>query len=112
MKHLMNLCEKPFLMIKNGFKRVEMRLYDEKRKLINKGDEIEFESLATGEKLIVMVNDIKVFKSFEELYKNYDKKALGYLENESANHTDMLQYYPSEDMQQNGVCAIEIKLKN
>ena len=110
MKHLLNLNKNPFDLIKNGLKKVEMRLFDDKRKLINKGDEIEFTSLYSGEKLLVKVLDIKVFKNFEELYKNYDKSVLGYLKSEKANPSDMLEYYSLEKIRENGACAIEIEL--
>lgn len=108
--HLMNLNHSPFELIKKGQKRVEMRLFDDKRKLINKGDTIEFTSLSSGEKLLVKVLDIKVFESFETLYKNYDKTLLGYLKGEKASPSDMLEYYSAEKINLYGVCAIEIEL--
>ena len=42
MIHNMKLNEKPFNNIKNGTKTVEYRLFDEKRKLLNVGDNIVF----------------------------------------------------------------------
>ncbi|MBR3864575.1 MAG: ASCH domain-containing protein [Clostridia bacterium] len=106
----MNLNHSPFELIKKGQKRVEMRLYDEKRRQIKQGDTIEFTSLSSGEKLLVKVLDIKVFKNFEELYKNYDKTLLGYLKGEKDSPSDMLEYYSLERIRENGVCAIEIEL--
>lgn len=41
MKHEMKLQPKYFEYILNGTKRIEIRLNDEKRQLINIGDEIE-----------------------------------------------------------------------
>lgn len=110
MTHFMNLCANPFLLIKSGEKRVEMRLYDDKRRKIKSGDQIEFTNLENNEKLLVAVLNVKVFNNFATLYKNYDKTVLGYLENEIADPKDMMQYYPEEEMQNQGVCAIEIKL--
>ena len=40
--HEMNLQPKYFDFIKDGTKRIELRLYDEKRQLIRLGDIIEF----------------------------------------------------------------------
>ena len=40
--HQMKLNNKPFNMIKNGRKNIELRLYDEKRRKLNIGDEIIF----------------------------------------------------------------------
>ena len=110
MKHLMNLKPNPFNAIKGGFKRVEMRLYNHKQKQIKPGDDIQFTNEENGEKLLVKVIDIKAFKNFEALYENYDKTLLGYMPNEIANPSDMLQYYSAQDIEQTGVCAIEIKL--
>ena len=42
MKHTMKLNDAPYDMIKSGQKTVELRLYDEKRRMISVGDEIEF----------------------------------------------------------------------
>ena len=42
MKHIMNLNDTPYNMIKSGRKTIELRLYDEKRRMISIGDEIEF----------------------------------------------------------------------
>lgn len=74
MKHEMKLNDSPFNKIKNGTKRVELRLYDEKRQLLNVGDKIEFTNLNTSEKLTVQIEDLKKFQSFEELYEYFDKK--------------------------------------
>ena len=42
MKHEMKLREEPFSMMAEGKKTVELRLYDEKRRAIEVGDEICF----------------------------------------------------------------------
>ena len=109
MVHYFNLNPAPFESIKNGKKDVEMRLYDDKRKLIKVDDQITFTNTSTAETLDCTVLAVKIFKSFEELYANYEKQRLGYLDNEIANPEDMKQYYPLTEMQANGVCAIEIK---
>ena len=78
MTHEMKLNNSPFINIKNGSKTIEIRLYDEKRRLIKDGDFIEFTNRATLEKLIVKVVKIHLFNNFDELYKNFDKISLGY----------------------------------
>ena len=107
----MNLHNNPFQKIKEGKKTVEIRLFDDKRKELNIGDEIVFNNRETNEKIRVEITEIKIFKSFEELYKNYDKIAMGYNQNEKANPEDMEIYYTKEDQEKFGVCGIEIKLK-
>lgn len=109
-KFELNLNNEPFLSIKSGLKTVEMRLYDEKRKLLKKGDLINFINRETGELLLTEIVDLKRFNNFEELYKNYDKIVLGYKENQEAKPEDMLEYYSKEKQSQYGVLAIEIKL--
>ena len=47
----MKLNPAPFEMIKSGQKTIELRLYDEKRQLVNIGDEIVFTNMVTGETL-------------------------------------------------------------
>lgn len=45
MIHRMKLNESPFERIKDGTKTIEFRLYDEKRRQIKIGDQIEFSKL-------------------------------------------------------------------
>ena len=110
MIHKMNLATSPFKSISLGKKTIEMRLYDEKRSKINVGDEIEFENIDTHQKIECEVVSLTRYKDFFELYSNYDKTAIGYDENETANAEDMYAYYSPEQIKKYGVLAIEIKL--
>jgi len=110
MKHEMKLNNNPFNSIKSGTKTIEMRLYDEKRRLIKIGDIIEFTNIVTYEKLNVLVIKLHLFNNFEELYKNFDKILLGYKETEEASPNDMNIYYSDEEQYKYGVVGIEIKL--
>ncbi len=109
MKHEMKLNNEPFINIKNGTKTIELRLNDEKRRLLNINDLIEFTNRETNEKMLVKVVNIYHYPSFEELYKHFDKVSLGYKENEIANPCDMEMYYSKEEQNKYGVLAIEIK---
>ena len=51
MIHYLNLHDAPFQSIKNKLKTIEMRLNDERRKLINVGDIIVFTNNVTNETL-------------------------------------------------------------
>ena len=106
----MKLQPQPFEAIKSGRKDIEMRLYDEKRKQIKKKDLIEFTSLESGEKILCKVVNLHIFSSFKQLYAHFDKKRLGYHENETAKPSDMEKYYPKSEQAQFGVIGIEIKL--
>lgn len=110
MKHEMKLNNEPFTSIKNGYKTIEMRLYDEKRRLIKVGDTIEFTNRTTNERLTVEVVKLYMFNNFEELYKRFDKMLLGYKEYEEASPNDMNIYYSNEEQEMYGVVGIEIKL--
>ena len=68
----MSLYNENFDYIKNGTKRIEIRLNDEKRKTICVGDYIEFENLDTKEKLMVRVVALLNYETIENLI-NDDK---------------------------------------
>lgn len=108
MKHNMKLYPDPFLKIKEGSKTIEMRMNDEKRKLIHSGDIIEFENTETKEKLECVVLKIVLYPSFKELYAACDKISIGYHEDELANYEDMYSYYSKEDIKTYGALAIHI----
>ena len=107
----MKLQPQPFEAIKSGRKDIEMRLYDEKRKQIKKDDLIEFTNEKTNEKILCKVTNLHIFSSFKQLYAKFDKKRLGYHENETAKPSDMEKYYPKSEQSKFGVVGIEIKLE-
>ena len=109
MIHEMRLHQPPFEKIKAGTKTIEMRLYDEKRRLIKVGDNIQFISRATDDKLLTEVVALHKFKSFADLYKHFDKVKLGYKQNEIVDPNDMAKYYSPEEQDKYGVVGIEIK---
>lgn len=109
MKHEMKLNNEPFECIKNGTKTIELRLNDEKRKLLTVEDYIEFTNRVTNEKLLVEVIDLFKYNSFEELYKHFNKIEMGYSINEEANPKDMENYYSKEEQEKYGVLGIKIK---
>jgi len=106
----MNLHDAPFRAIKSERKTVEMRLFDEKRKLLKTNDLILFTNIVTNECLSAKIKEISVFESFEELYKHYNKISIGYEEDEEAQPDDMLLYYTKEQIKAHGVVAITIEL--
>ena len=110
MIHELRLHNEPFELIKSGTKTIEMRLYDEKRKLIKENDIIEFTNRLTGEKIKTKVLKLHIFTSFKELYNNFDNENLGYKVNEKKDSKDMEKYYSKEEECKYGVVGIEIKL--
>lgn len=112
MKHNMNLNKGPYNSIYYGNKDIEMRLYNEKRKLINIGDIITFTKRDTLDTFDAEVINLHKYNSFKELYDNFDKIRLGYEEDETAKPEDMEKYYPKEEIDKYGVVGIEIKKIN
>ena len=107
----MMLNDSPFQAIAAGRKRIEMRLYDERRALLCVGDEIEFENRQSHQTIHCIVEKLTRYRDFFELYSAFDKTELGYPADEAANPKDMFEYYLPEQIQKYGVLAIQIKVK-
>ena len=100
-------------MIKEGNKTIELRLYDEKRKMISVGDTITFTNTTdSNDKLCAKVIDLFTFNSFDELYKSLPLLECGYTmeDIDTASPGDMDKYYSKEMQQQYGVVGIRIRL--
>ena len=108
--HYMSLKPEPFDAIKGGYKDIEMRLNDDKRQAIQIGDIIAFTNTESCEIIKVIVINKHHFKSFDELYKAFEKERLGYGPHEIAHPRDMEKYYPVDEIAKNGVVGIEIQL--
>ena len=108
--HSMNLKPVPFELIKSGEKTIELRLWDEKRRLIAPGDRICFTNTATGETLTKTVAKLHRFDSFEELYRALPLLQCGYTQTDvhTASPGDMAQYYSAEQQRRYGVVGIEL----
>lgn len=113
MIHYMSLQPVPFEKIKNGTKTVEMRLNDEKRRLIKIGDTIEFTNAADSRFVVrCIVTGLFPFDSFEDLYRSLPLTDCGYSVSEihSAKPEDMELYYPKDKQKKYGVLGIGIKV--
>ena len=104
-----HLNEKPYHLIESGIKTIEMRLNDEKRKKLKKGDIIKFINRTNEEAIFTKVKELHHFDTFTELYNSFPKEVLGYLKEEEANPKDMETYYPEEEQKKYGVVGIEIE---
>lgn len=114
MTHIMKLNPSPFDMIASGKKTIELRLNDEKRRMIGCNDEIVFVNTQDSQKKIkVKVINIYRFKSFAQLYAELPLLKCGYTEEDvlTASAEDMLMYYSEEQQRKYGVLGIEIELK-
>lgn len=111
MHHEMSLRPGPFAKIADGSKRYELRLHDEKRRLISVGDTITFTCTADERTVQVRVMSLHPFTSFAELYSALPLTACGYAQENaaSASPKDMEKYYPPEKQAQHGVLAIGVE---
>lgn len=110
MRHYMNLDRGPFAAIEKGEKTIELRLYDEKRRALKIGDEIEFSCVGVGYTLIADVKALHRFKDFRELFSCLPPDKFGYKGREGeADPDDMLQYYPEEKIKKYGALGIELE---
>ena len=110
MIHIMKLKEQYFNCIKDGSKKYEIRLNDEKRKLIKVGDFIEFQKEPElKEKIIVKVEELLYFNNFNELLNTLDISLLApsNVSKEDLNN-DLNRFYPIDKQEQFGVLAINL----
>lgn len=100
MLHIMKLKQEPFKEIKNGSKKIELRLYDKKRQQVQIGDFIEFSMINNPkEKLQTRVTALHHFDSFQELYASLPKEKLGYKFDETPDPYHMDIYYSREEQE-------------
>lgn len=112
-KHIMNLNSAPFEMIRSGAKTIELRLYDEKRQAVFAGDIITFVNTENSDDTIdVKVEDLFIFRSFDELYRELPLLECGYTEEDvdSASPDDMEEYYSKKKQALYGVVGIKISV--
>jgi ASC-1-like (ASCH) protein len=108
MEHVMSLFQRPFDLIKDGTKVIEVRRNDEKRQAVRVGDRITFALLpAKLENITVKVLGKYPFGTFEELYKQFDYSLFGcagYTLDEMISGT--FRTYTREQEQKYGVLGI------
>ena len=109
--HNMKLITKYFDYIKDGSKKIELRLNDEKRRLINIGDEIIFEEVSDNPRyLSVKVTNLYHYNTFEELIDNFDIKLLA---GENIEKEELLNIidgiYTKEEQRKYGALGIEVE---
>ena len=112
MVHEMKLQPEYYNFILNGTKRIEIRLFDEKRKQIKLGDTIKFlkESELT-EFFNAKVVGLLRYNSFDNMFKDFDVSVLA---DKSMTKDELIavleQFYTKEKQKQYGVLGIRIEL--
>ena len=112
MIHELKLQPEYYNFILNGTKRIEIRLFDEKRQKIKVGDTIRFlKEPELKDSFEVKVVELLRYDSFEELFKDYD---ISVLANKSMNKEELLKvletFYTKEKQKEYGVLGIKIEL--
>ena len=110
MIHDMKLNEKPFNNIDNGIKKIELRLYDDKRAKINLNDFIVFHKTTDLSQTIkVKVTGLLRYNSFEDLFKDVDFNICGPASNLSEKLNNIHKIYSIEEEKKYGILAIHIE---
>ena len=112
MEHIMKLQKEYYDYILYGTKRIEIRLYDEKRKKIKVGDVIEFQKEPElKESFKVKVVDLLRYQTFEALFKDYDISLLADTKMTKKELLEVLEkFYPKDKQTKYGVLGIKIEL--
>lgn len=108
MQHEMRLAKGPFEKIRNGSKVIESRLFDDKRRLINPGDEILFRQ-ADDETQEAKTRVVALFRygSFAELMTEFPAAMFGGNSTKEL-ITEIRQFYPEDEEKKYGVVGIKI----
>ena len=107
--HALQLATVPFDAIVGGQKTIESRLYDEKRQLIQLGDEIIFTNReATDQTVTVKVVGLLRYETFGLLFSHNQPSKFGgesveWLENQ------INEFYSIDEQRENGVIGIEFE---
>ena len=110
--HVMKLQPEYYNFILNGTKKIEIRLYDEKRQQIKIGDTIKFlREPDFTESFDARVTGLLRYNSFSDMFKDFDVSILA---DKSITKEELLnvleQFYTDEMQKQYGVLGIRIEL--
>lgn len=113
MRYIMKLNPKYFEYMKNGTKRIEIRLNDEKRKNIKIGDEIVFrKEPELKEELATQIVNLIIKRNFNELIDNFDvSEYADKSESKEEFLNDLYKFYTKEQEEKYGVVGMKIKIR-
>lgn len=110
MIHDMKLNEKPFNNIDKGIKKIELRLYDDKRAKINLNDYIIFHKTTDSSQILkVKVTGLLRYNSFKDLFNFIDFNICGPASNLSEKLDNIHKIYSIEEEKKYGILAIHIE---
>lgn len=113
MKYIMKLNPKYFEYIKNGTKRVEIRLNDEKRRNMKIGDEIIFQKEPElKEEISTKIVRLIVKQTFKELIEQLDiSEYSDKTESKEIFLKDLYRFYTKEQEERFGIVGIQIEIR-
>ncbi len=111
MEHVLKLQPEFYDYILHGTKRIENRLYDEKRQQIRLGDTIKFlREPELTQTFTAKVVGILRYTDFATLFQDFDIAVLADRSYTKARLLDTMQkFYPSQQQQQYGVVGLRIE---
>lgn len=113
MNYEMKLYSNYFNKVKEGKKKIEIRLFDKKRRTIKIGDKITFLKLPDlSECVEVRVLDFKIYKNFEKLANDFEVIEMGFEFNtkeELINSRIIEEIYSEDEIRINGLIAFRIE---
>lgn len=108
--HKMKLATAPFEKIASGDKVIESRLYDEKRRQVNLGDQIEFTcNDDASKKVVTIVRALYRYPDFENLFSDFSPSLFS-----GTSKGKLLEeietFYTKEEQNKYGVVGIRIEV--
>ena len=112
MQHKIKLQPEYYSFILKGTKRIEIRLFDEKRQQIKIGDTIKFlKEPDLNESFTAKVIGLLRYNTFEDMFKDFD---ISILSDKSMTKQELIdsleQFYTKDKQEQYGVLGIRIEL--
>ena len=109
--HILKLHPEPFAAIASGHKTIESRLYDEKRRKIQLGDQIVFIDIASPEQTVTAaVVGLLRYATFHDLFSHNDPRKFGSDSVEWLEDQINEFYSPEDQYLYGGVIGIEFRL--
>jgi ASC-1-like (ASCH) protein len=105
----MHLHPGPFEKVKSGAKHIEVRLNDDKRKLLKVGDTITFTNRENGKTLFVAISLLIVFPSLKEFLESNSSEVCGY-ETPAKLTEEFLKYYTPDQEVEHGIVGIKFNI--
>ena len=107
--HEMSLRDMPFNAVRSGVKRIEMRLFDEKRQRLRLRDRIAFRHAETGELYGANITGLYRYADFFELARVFPPEELGFPDGSAYDIACYMKgIYGEADIKRYGALAIQI----